>query len=545
MKILRVILAEAGTQRRKLVAVASLSGIANALIMYLVGALVQAPDSLDLGQLFLFCLAIGLYAFGARYTYNRMGQLIEALLYRLRLRIIGKLQRADLQGIERLGTAEIYTRITENMATISTAGGMIAHLIQSLVIVVAGTLYLVWHSTTAFAAIALLFASGLGLYGSGIAAVHDHLRVLSQTRVVFLDSLTDLLKGFKEGKYSRKRTQQLGADITAEALDLRNRSNQVNQLLDNGWVFVNCILYVVLAALVMIMPHHLHLNAEAIAKVVPAVLLTWGPLLGIVRGYGEYLRSNQALNEIEALEAKLDAAVNPGSVQECSEPAWQGPLVSIEAKELQYRYPDSSDGEGFCIGPLSLTIPSGLIVFVVGGNGSGKSTLLKALTGLYLPTAGTLRVNGVLVRAENVAAYREMISAVYSDFHLFKKLYGFFEVADEQVQRMLVEMKLDGKTGFRDHGFTNRELSTGQRKRLAMIAALAEDRPLLVLDEWAADQDPEFRRYFYTELLPALKQRGKTVIAACHDDRYFHCADQIVAMEEGQIRPLRNDSPTA
>ena len=135
------------------------------------------------------------------------------------------------------------------------------------------------------------------------------------------------------------------------------------------------------------------------------------------------------------------------------------------------------------------------------------------------------------------AAYREMISAIHSDFHLFKKLYGCLDVAEEAIGRMLVEMKLDGKTAYRDHGFTSRELSTGQRKRLAMIAALAEDRPLLVMDEWAADQDPEFRRYFYMEMLPALKARGKTVIAACHDDRYFHCADEIVTMEEGRIRP--------
>lgn len=540
MKIIRVILAEAAAQRRKLVAVASLSGIANALVMYLVGSVVQTPESLDMRQVFLFFLAIGLYAFGARYTYNRMGDLIEALLYRLRVRLIGKLQRADLQSIEHLGTAEIYARITENMATISTAGGMIAHLLQSMVIVVAGTLYLIWHSATAFAAVALLFISGFGLYGSGLTAVREHLALLAQTRVIFLDSLTDLLKGFKELKHSRKRAQQLGADITAEALDLRNGSVRVNRLLDNSWVFVNCVLYVVLAALVMVVPQHLHLNSEAIAKVVPAVLLTWGPLLGIVRGYGEYLRSSQALDEIESLEAKLDSAVRPAAAAERAEPAWQGPLTAIEACDLQYQYPADSGGEGFRIGPLSLTIESGKIVFVVGGNGSGKSTLLKVLTGLYLPTAGTLRVNGVAVEADNAAAYRELISAVHSDFHLFKKLYGFFEVPDDTVRRLLVEMKLDGKTDFRGHGFTKRDLSTGQRKRLAMIAALVEDRPLLVLDEWAADQDPEFRRYFYTEMLPALRQRGKTIVAACHDDRYFHCADQVIAMDEGQLRTIRS-----
>ena len=54
-------------------------------------------------------------------------------------------------------------------------------------------------------------------------------------------------------------------------------------------------------------------------------------------------------------------------------------------------------------------------------------------------------------------------------------------------------------------------------------------------DEWAADQDPEFRRYFYDVLLPGLKAEGRTLIVVTHDDRYFHVADQVVFMEEGRV----------
>jgi putative ATP-binding cassette transporter len=160
------------------------------------------------------------------------------------------------------------------------------------------------------------------------------------------------------------------------------------------------------------------------------------------------------------------------------------------------------------------------------------------LTGLYQPTAGSLRVDGILVQPDNAAALREMISTIYSDFHLFSKLYGLLDVDEAAVHQLLAQMHLTGKTSFSDQQFTRRNLSTGQRKRLAMIVVLLEDRPIYVFDEWAADQDPEFRKYFYEELLPSLKQRGKAVIAVSHDDRYFRCADRVVTMEYGKIRSI-------
>lgn len=73
-----------------------------------------------------------------------------------------------------------------------------------------------------------------------------------------------------------------------------------------------------------------------------------------------------------------------------------------------------------------------------------------------------------------------------------------------------------------------------------MVVALLEDRPIYFFDEWAADQDPKFRRYYYEVPLPALKSRGKTVLAISHDDRYFHCADRVITLENGSIRSNRS-----
>lgn len=275
-------------------------------------------------------------------------------------------------------------------------------------------------------------------------------------------------------------------DIALEAKALNKGNVRANHLFDDNWIFVNCVLYVVLGAMVMVLPQHLDVNAEMSGRSCQWSYLS-GPLMGIMRAYPDYLRANQALSEIEALEmAKLDSIVREDAAEERMEPAWQGPLTSIEAHDIQYRHPGDKNGEGFHIGPLSLTITGGQIVFIVGGNGSGKSTLIKTLTGLYAPTGGTLHVNGVLVRP-NTAAYRELSSVIYPDFHLFTKLYGLLDVEEAEVHRLLTEMQLASKTAFRSKAFTKRDLSTGQRKRLAMIVALLEDRTLYVLDEWAAD----------------------------------------------------------
>ena len=174
----------------------------------------------------------------------------------------------------------------------------------------------------------------------------------------------------------------------------------------------------------------------------------------------------------------------------------------------------------------------------MGGNGSGKSTLLKLLTGLYHPTHGSIWLDDVPIQRENIQAFRELYSIIFSDFHLFDRLYGLNEVDPDRVQELLNLMELQTKTSYDGDRFTNLDLSTGQRKRLALLVTYLEDSPVYVFDEWAADQDPHFRAYFYETLLRDLKERGKTVVVVTHDDRYFSIADHIVKMELGKLVPL-------
>ena len=195
--------------------------------------------------------------------------------------------------------------------------------------------------------------------------------------------------------------------------------------------------------------------------------------------------------------------------------------------------------EGFNLGPIDLVLRSKEIVFLVGGNGSGKSTLLKILTGLYVPDKGEVRINGTSILDEDDReSYRQLFSAVFADFHLFDRISkedGKNQNIDELALKYLEQLQIRGKVEVVDGRFSTILLSQGHRKRLALLCAYLEDRPVYVFDEWAADQEPIFKDIFYSQILPDLKQRGKAVLVATHDDRYFHLADRIIRLDSGKL----------
>ncbi|MCY1062644.1 cyclic peptide export ABC transporter [Nannocystis sp. SCPEA4] len=542
MTIVELFLDEAGRERRAVLTAASLAGVANVLVLALINTASASSDPTEFRIFAMYALGVILYAITGRATYHRCVAIVESALHRMKTRIVDKVERADLASIERIGSAEIFDRLTENAAVISGWAGNMAHVLQSASISVFACLYLAYISPTAFVLLALLTAISVSIYRARVRELDGYFQEKAQTRLRFFESLTDLLRGFKEVKYSRLRGSELRAGIVAHSERLRRATVQSGRIFDDNWIFANCSLFALLGAVVFVLPQYVPTDTATTGTLVAGTMFVWGPLSGIINGVAAFTRSNQALAEIAALEAKLDAAGLEGS--EPGEDPWGGRFSSIELCGLQYGHSGGTD-RGFHIGPIDLTVNAGEVLFIVGGNGSGKTTLVKTLTGLYAPSGGRLLVDGISVEQHNAAAYRELFTTIYSDFHLFSRLYGLADVDASEVHRLLEQMHLRSQTSFAEGGFTKRELSTGQRKRLAMIVALLEDRPIYVFDEWAADQDPEFRKYFYTELLPTLRARGKTVLAVSHDDRYFSCADRVITMDQGEIRAIQRSAESA
>jgi len=209
---------------------------------------------------------------------------------------------------------------------------------------------------------------------------------------------------------------------------------------------------------------------------------------------------------------------------------------SLELQGVLHSYHCEQDDSNFVLGPIDLTFREGELVFLVGGNGSGKSTLAKIIAGLYVPEAGGIRLDGQAINDSNRDGYRQLFSAVFSDFYLFENLLGLENPElDSQAKQYLKQLHLNHKVRVNRGTLSTTAVSQGQRKRLALLTAYLEDRPFYLFDEWAADQDPHFKNIFYTQLLPELKARGKTVLVISHDDRYFGVADRIIKLDYGKI----------
>lgn len=208
---------------------------------------------------------------------------------------------------------------------------------------------------------------------------------------------------------------------------------------------------------------------------------------------------------------------------------------TITLQDVVHNYRDQDGQVVFSVGPINLECQAGRIYLIQGGNGSGKSTLMKLLTGLYTPEDGQVLLDGSKAFPDT---YRSLFSTVFTDFHLFNRIYGVKAVDLAKAEFLLRKLQMDHKVRIRDGAFTTTDLSTGQRKRLALIAACLEDRPILVLDEWTADQDPEFRLIFFSEVLPWLKSLGHTIFAVTHDDQYFAWADVNIRVESGKVRDV-------
>ena len=536
MRIVKLINVGARDKRERIVVAGAMAGVMNTVILACANAAAKTPDrpSLHLFGIILLSAA----AFFACYMYSarQMTTVFERALQRVKIRVTNKIRRMELQGLERIGTAEIYDRITENMTIISDSATALSMLLRCFFMVVFGALFMAYISLPAFVLVTLLFGIGIQMFLGNAKEIRGHLREAARTRMDFFNALTDLLSGFKEVKFSTQRSDELEEDIAQIAGHMRSSTEKANLLLNKNRLIPELNIFALLTALAFVLTQHVPAHAETVSTLLTLTMFIFGPVSGVVVGYPILMRANLALENIDELEKKLEEATHKAAAE--ADDPWGGEFKSLEARHLEFTYRGKENESAFGVGPLSLTIPSGEVLFIVGGNGSGKSTLLKVLTTLYPPSNGSLRVNGSLVTQANVQALREMISAVYADFYLFKKLYGLRSVDSASVHRLLKLMQLDTTTSYANGRFTSLNLSTGQRKRLALVVAFLEDRPVYAFDEWAAAQDPEFRKYFYEDLIPDLKRRGKTVLVVTHDDRYFHCADRVVTMEYGKVRSI-------
>ncbi len=504
----------------RLIFMSALGGISNAALLAAINAGAQAAGSEEKPSLWaagLFLVALLLFIRTQNYILITATVEIESIVHKLRVHLLDGVRHSELVPIDRIGRARIVAAITADTAVLTQASNVLVFSVQSVVLVVFVGLYVAYLSPIAFALSAIIVAVAAAIFHHKGRQLASGQREAAEWTNRLFDRLTDVLDGFKEVRLNKARSDQLFEDIMdvsshAAYVKIKTDSENFKRL-----IFSQIVMYLLLGSVVFIAPVIAGSADSGIAKAILALLFVVGASFGLVQSVPMLSSANAAADRIDRLESDLLATA------QSSDRAAETPkrFDTIEMRDVIFRHADKASDTTFQVGPVDFSLRSGDLVFITGGNGSGKSTFLKVLAGLYVPNSGEITLDRRRVDDGTRENYRALITAIFSDYHLFLKLYGISEPDPAEVERLLTQFRLNAKTHLSEGEFQTIDLSGGQRKRLALIVALLEKRPILLLDEWTSDQDPEFRGRFYQELLPALNRTGVTIVAITHDERYL------------------------
>lgn len=502
-------------------------------------AAATGDEAMSYSRLAIFLVCLCAYVYSRNKTITTTARIAESIVCKIRIEILDRVRNANLLQLEEIGSSHVYTALTENTQTLSAGATQVSQVMSSGVMLVCAMGYIAISSFMAFVVSGVGILLGILLFKSTQKATMADLTNANENEAKFFDMAKDLFQGFKEIRLHQGRSDNFFHDrlrpTAEETREIKVRtSKEYAKLVIIGTSFF----YVLLASISFILPNFGGEDVDVV-EVCSVLLFIMGPIKSLLGAAEMMSRCDVAVVNIEGLQKSLEVVeAEIPSAEAVPDPF--GRFETLEVKGLGFQYPQSPDS--FQLEGIDVKLKANEMVFLVGGNGTGKSTLLKLLTGLYPIGSGSLSINGRRLNGQDCQAYRNLFSTVLADFHLFDRLLGLNDVSLEIVRAKLDEMEISHKVTINDEGVISTiDLSTGQRKRLALVVALLEERPILVFDEVAADQDPEFRRKFYEELLPSLKKEGRTIIAATHDDRYFHVADRVLKMEDGKMTALETE----
>lgn len=532
--LINIILENADTPIRTMLIYTVISGIANAILLSVFNSAANSAEkgSVNIKYLALFGVTILIFFITKKYILKKSVTIVENSIYNIRMRVLGKLRNCELSSIEDIGKADIFTSVSHDANFISQSAAVIVNAFQACILVAFTLVYIAFLSFWAFLTTIGILYIAISFYMRRQKGVNVALQQATENETALYNHIENLIDGFKEIKISRRKNDEFFDDVKATAKEGKKIKIHSGLQFAVGYMFSEMTFYILLGTVVFLLPQFNEMFTGELTRLTAAILFIIGPLENIVTTVPLFIKANVASQNIQMLEDRIERAqITTRGATPMSLP----PLESISARQITYSYTDEDKQSTFLLGPIDFDIKKGELICIVGGNGSGKSTFLKVLTSLYIADSGTLSYNDYPVNTVGIEQYRSVFSVIFTDFHLFPKIYGVPGINKEKVMEYIRLMKLENKTSFDGENFSNVRLSTGQKKRLALICVLLEDRPFMIFDEVTADQDPEFKKYFYFEILPELKRKGKTVIMVSHDDKYFEQFDRVIKMEYGKI----------
>ena len=471
-----------------------------------------------------------------------LARLSQGAVFNLRLQLSRKILSVPLVKLEQFGTSRVMGALTDDVPTIASALAGIPPFFINIATVLGCFTYLYLLSGRMFAILMIIMTLASVTYQLLMNKSVFYMRLTRELGNQLFDHFRALTSGTKELKiHSYRREAFLTKLLRPTADALRDSTVKGSRVLAGaiGWGQLMILLGIGLLLFIVGSP-----DTHAITGFALVTIFLMTPMESIMNTSSFMARANIALKKVDELGLTLSDLATEGNPATHSDraPTWN----SLELRGVTHSYAQEGEERNFSVGPVNSSFRPGELVFLVGGNGCGKTTLAKLLVGLYAPEQGDIYLDNQIVTNENREDYFQLFSVVFSDFFLFERLLGLeTPELDATAQKYLAQLHLDRKVEIKDGMLSTTDLSQGQRKRLALLTAYLEDRPIYVFDEWAADQDPTFKRLFYYKLLPELKARGKTAFVISHDDHYYHVADRIIKMDDGKIEYDKLNHPSS
>lgn len=527
-----------------IVILSALAGGANAVIIFLITSSLFSATLLAY-QLYYFSLAFLVYILGRKVIQTRLIEITFRIVYDLRMRLVGQVFLTSYQRFERLDRGRVFATLNDDTGQIGNSANIFVALITSFITIVCAFVYLAAIAFWATAVTLLVVIAIATIYGLVMQKARVLFEEARDTQNVFMRFINGLIDGFKELSLQINKKREYQDDVEKVCDEFRAKLTHANVSFINAFLIGESLLIVVLGAVSFAIPRLFpHISTFTLMSFIMILLYLIGPFNVILNAIPNIMRIRVSWNRVKGFEADVPANIDPHSLETLRQR--ETAVENLKTDRVMFAYrDDSQQRDGFTVGPIDLEFNKGEITFIIGGNGSGKTTLAKLLTGLYKPNEGSIRLGSAQGSRDGDGHLGEYFSTVFSDYHLFEKLYNVdLKGREDEVSHYLKALRLEEKVSLNGNAFSTTDLSGGQRKRLALLQCYLENSPIYLFDEVAADQDPEFRKFFYRDLLLRMKKEGKIVIAITHDDHYFDVADKIIKMDMGKIDFVGSDFKT-
>ncbi|MEP0264426.1 cyclic peptide export ABC transporter [Dokdonia sp.] len=511
--------------------VSGLSGFAFiTIINKIISNSITATETISMQDyLYMFIGAIVIFFISRRWLAGGIIGLSQKIYWDIRKDVIKLILKAPYRKLQEYKD-EVYATLTTDVNHITNASLMIITFFSSIILIIACLVYMAFLSLKLLGVSAAVIAIGVLIYVIRSKTSNAQIKEVRELEKTFINIFNSILNGSKEININADKGTQI-YDQKLLKVASTGETKFVKALLKylNSEIISQLLFYSLIAFILVFAGPIFQTPIEVKVSFIFVLLYLMGPIVSVMTIVPVMNRALVSLKKMEKLKKDLTKIEK---IQQVDNKERYRDFSNLKIKNYSFSYGENQ----FSVGPINLDVSRNEVVFVYGGNGEGKTTFINTVLNLYNLDNGEAYIDGELIPLGELEKIKSLFAPVFSDFYLFDEFYGIPHVDYDKVHAYLELFELEEKVSIKDGYFSTTDLSTGQRKRLALISTLLEGRPIIVLDEWAADQDPHFRHKFYTEIIPILVQENdKTIIAITHDDRYYDVADTLLKMEYGKL----------